>query len=106
MAHGERAPKFAGDETVVAPKMQLGVVTLLRLAEDQRDRVAEDVRAGKEFADGEIDFNGRLLEIYKGMLREQGVVMMPEDQITGDVLEGGDAELRINYGQTPGSQAA
>lgn len=77
---------------------QFGVVTVIKLAEDIRDRIAEDEAKGKVFEPGEVDVNRELLKIYRGWLSDAGVELLPhQPEITADVLKGGDAEVALDY---------
>lgn len=103
MALREQGPNSASESRELeTPRMEIGVATVLKLAEDKRDSVAKDIEDGITFGPGEVDVNGDLLRIYQGWLNDHGVVMLPhEHTIAPDILAGGDAEELIDYDQEP-----
>ena len=81
--------------------MKFDVIKLLRYAEDQRDLIAEEARAGNTPAPGELDVRRDVLKIHQGWLKEAGIEFLHDEPIAADVLAGGDAEERIDYDQEP-----
>lgn len=80
---------------------QFGAPALIRLVEDQRDKIAEDMRKGKTFEEGQLDVNRTMLGVYAGWLKEAGIEYPTDVAITPALLEGEDPPTMAIEAQLP-----